>query len=87
MIREAKLSQVSNREAVWCFSMSQQICIDEFTGGKIYFNIIFNALGYTKMSRVEFYEFLVRISIKQFESKKMPVENMLAELLNILLKS
>lgn len=35
MVKAANLSQVSNREVTWCFSMSQMAVIDETKGGKL----------------------------------------------------
>jgi hypothetical protein len=74
MIREAKLTQVSNREAIWCFCMAQQPVID----GK--------ASDYAKMDKREFREFLCRVALKQYEGKKDPLDKMLSDLLNILCK-
>jgi len=74
MVREAKLTQVSNREAIWCYSMSQQPVISGETA------------EYNKMDKREFREFLCRVSLKQYEGKKDPLDKMLSDLLNILCK-
>lgn len=74
MIREAKLTQVSNREAIWCYAMSQQPVVD----GK--------PAEYAKMDKREFREFLCRVAIKQYEGKKDPLDKMLTDLLAILCK-
>ena len=74
MVRDAKLTQVSNREAVWCFAHAQQVCIDETKG------------GYSRMGRMEFYEFLVRVALKQYEGQKGDVDDKVSSLLKVLLK-
>lgn len=75
LVREAKLKEVSNREAVWCFAHAQQVCIDESKG------------GYSRMGKMEFYEFLVRVALKQYEKEnKMDVDDKVSALLKVLLK-
>ncbi len=73
-VREAKLGKVSNREAVWCFAHAQQVCIDEAKG------------GYSRMGKMEFYEFLVRVALKQYEGEKGDVDDKVSALLKVLLR-
>ncbi len=67
------MTKVTNRDVTSCFCYSQQVCIDEYTG------------GYERMGKIEFFEFFIRIAYRYFEGKRESAETMVSDLIKLLL--